>query len=183
MRGIHQHHGEPLPNVMHGMVTLNDGNNYLGASVSFMVDFDLYRLAVEVIPNNLSHSSNYNTNLLQKILNETFELDIFLFTKSVASDTTNSEIAVARLFSPRAVRVDCEMQQFNSCLNYGFGNCNNYRSEDMLDENGAVIRNSSGKKVISKVIVTPSGSFLEGEALVKKLKALSNYFNSPQRKE
>ena len=37
-----------------------------------------------------------------------------------------------------------------------------------------VIRNSSGKKVICKVIVTPDGSFLEGEALVKKLKALAN---------
>ena len=38
--GIHQHHGEPFLHVMHDMVTLNDGENYLGASVSFMVDFD-----------------------------------------------------------------------------------------------------------------------------------------------
>ena len=53
----------------------------------------------------------------------------------------------------------------------------------MLDDNGVVIRNSSGKKVIRKVIVTPGGSFLEGEASVKKLKALANYFDSPQRKE
>ena len=45
----------------------------------------------------------------------------------------------------------------------------------MIDENGVIIRNSSGKKVIRKVIVTPGGSFIEGEALVKKLKALSNY--------
>ena len=52
----------------------------------------------------------------------------------------------------------------------------------MLDKNGVVIRNSSGKKVIHKVIVTPGGSFLEGEALVKKLKALANYFDSIQRK-
>ena len=53
----------------------------------------------------------------------------------------------------------------------------------MLDDNGVVIRNSSGKKVTSKVIVTPGGSFLEVEALVKKLKALANKFDSPQRKE
>ena len=65
---------------MHAMVTLNDRNNYLGASVSFMVDFDLYILAVAFIPNNFSHSSNYNADLLQKILKETFELDISLFT-------------------------------------------------------------------------------------------------------
>ena len=57
-RGIYQHHGEPFLHVMHDMVTLNDGKNYLGASVSFMVDFYLYRLAVALIPNNVSHSSN-----------------------------------------------------------------------------------------------------------------------------
>ena len=53
----------------------------------------------------------------------------------------------------------------------------------MLDMNGLVIRNLSGKKVIRKVIVTPGGSFIEGENLVKKLKALANYFDLPQRKE
>ena len=52
----------------------------------------------------------------------------------------------------------------------------------MLDDNGLVIRNSSGTKVNRKVIVTLGGSFIEGEALVKKLKALANYFDSPQRK-
>ena len=43
--------------------------------------------------------------------------------------------------------------------------------------------NWGGRRLFIKVIVTPSGSFLEGEALAKKLKALDNYFNSPQRKE
>ena len=105
----------------------------MGASVSFMVDFDLYRLAVALIPNNVRHSSNYNADLLQKILKETFKLDISLFTKLVASDTTNSETAVARFFSPRAVQVDCEMHQLNLCLKYGFGVCENYKSESMLD--------------------------------------------------
>ena len=93
-------------------------------------------------------------------------MDISLFTKSVASDTTNSATAVARFFSRSAVQVDCEMHQLNSFLKYGFGICENYKSEDMLDDNGVVIRNSSGKKVIRKVIVTPGGSFIEGEALV-----------------
>ena len=53
----------------------------------------------------------------------------------------------------------------------------------MLDNNGVVICNLSGKKVICKVVVTSGGSFLEGEALVKKLKSLANYFESPQGKE
>ena len=53
----------------------------------------------------------------------------------------------------------------------------------MLDENGVVIHNSSGKKVIRKDIVTPGGLFLEEEALVKQLKELVNYFDSAQRKE
>ena len=110
-------------------------------------------------------------------------MDISLFTKLVASDTINSVTYVARFFSPEAVQVDCEMHQFNLCLKYGFGICDNYRSKYMLDNNRVVIRNLSGKKVICKVIVTPGGSFLEGEALVKKLKALANYFDSPQRKE
>ena len=32
-RGIQQHHSEPFLHVMYDMVTLNDPNNYLGASV------------------------------------------------------------------------------------------------------------------------------------------------------
>ena len=120
-QGIHQHHGEPFLRVMHDMVTLNDRENYLGASVSFVVDFDLCILVVALILNNVSHSSNYNADLLKKILKETFELDIYLFTKSVASDTINSATAMTRLFSPRAVQVDCEMHQLNLCLKYGFG--------------------------------------------------------------
>ena len=120
-----------------------------------MVDFDLYILDVALIPNNVNHSSSYNADFLQKILKETFKLDISLFTKSVASDTTNSETDVARFFSPRAVQVDCEMHQLNSCLKYGFRICKNYKSEDMLDKNGVVIHNSSGKEFIRKAVVTP----------------------------
>ena len=88
MRRIQQYHGEPFLHVVHEMVKLNNGENYLGASVSLMVDFDLYRLDVLLIPNTVSHSSDYNIDLLQKILKETFKLEIGQFTKSVASDTT-----------------------------------------------------------------------------------------------
>ena len=76
---------------------LNNPNNYLGASVSFMVDFDLYILAAAFITNNVSHSSNCNIDLLQKILKKTFELEIYQFTKSVASHTANLATAVAIL--------------------------------------------------------------------------------------
>ena len=114
--GIHQHYGESFLHVMHDMVMLNDRKNYLGASVSFMVYFYLYRLAVTLIPNNVINSSNYNADLLKKIFKETFELDIYLFTKSMASDTNNLKTAVARFFSPRDVQVNCEMHQLNSCL-------------------------------------------------------------------
>ena len=109
-------------------------------------------------------------------------MDISQFTKSVASDTTNLATAVAHFFYPRAVQVDCEMHQLNSCMKYGLVIFENYRSEDILDKNGVFIRNSSGKKVTRKFIVTPGGSFLEGEALVNKYKALVNYYDSPQRK-
>ena len=87
---------------MHDMVTLNDEKKYLGASVSFMVDFDLYILAVALIPNNLSHYSNYDAYLLQKILKETFELEISLFTNLVVSDTSNLATDAARFFSSRS---------------------------------------------------------------------------------
>ena len=86
-----------------------------------------------MIPNNVSHYSNYNADLLQKIFKETFELGISQFTKSVASDTTNLVTAVTLFFFPMAVQVDCEMHQLNSCLKYGFRICKNYRSKDMLD--------------------------------------------------
>ena len=165
-RGIQQHHGKPFLYVINDTVTLNYGNDYLAASVSFMVDSDLYRLAVTFIPNNLSHSINYNADLLPILLKETFELDIYRFTKLMASDTTNLATSVARFFSPMAVQVDFEMHQLNLCQKYAFGICENYRSEGMIDKNGVVIRNVSGMKFIPKFIVTPDGSFLEGEALV-----------------
>ena len=66
---------------MHDMLTLNDGKNYLGESVSFIVDFELYRLAATLIPNNVIHPSNYNADIMQKILKETLELEISRFTK------------------------------------------------------------------------------------------------------
>ena len=59
------------------------------------------------ITNNVSHYSNYNADLLQKRLKEMFELDIYRFTKSVASDTTNLETDVECFFSPRDVQVNC----------------------------------------------------------------------------
>ena len=71
--------------------------------------FDLYILAVALIPNNAIHYSNYNADLLQKRLKETFKLEISQFTKSVASGTTDSATAVARFFSPRAVQVNYGM--------------------------------------------------------------------------
>ena len=162
MRGIQQHHGELFIHVMHDIVTLYDGGNYLGASMSFMVDFGLYILSVAFISNNFSRSSNYNAYLLQKIFKETFGLDIYRFTKLVVIDITNSETGVAHFFSIRYVQVVYERHQLNYCLKYGFKICKNYRSEDMLYENGVVICNLSGKKVTRKVIVTPGGSFLEG---------------------
>ena len=57
-RRIQQHHSEPFIHVMHDMVTFNNRKYYLGASVSFMVYFDLHRLTVILIPSNVSHSSN-----------------------------------------------------------------------------------------------------------------------------
>ena len=81
--GIQQHHGEPFLHFMHDMVMLNNRNKYLGSSVSFMVDFYFYILAVALIPNNVIHSINYNIDLLHKILKETFEMEISQFTKSV----------------------------------------------------------------------------------------------------
>ena len=106
-----------------------------------MVDFDLYILAITLISNNVIHSSNYNADLLQKRLKETFELDISRFTKFVASETADLAKAVSRFFSPRAVQVNCEMHQLNSCLNYGFRICDDNRIEDMLDGNEAVTCN------------------------------------------
>ena len=136
--------------------------NYFWASVSFMLDFEFYRLAVVLIPNNVSHSSNYNVDLLQRRLKETSKLEIYRFTNLVASDIPNSETYVARFLFPMVVQFDREMHQFNLCLKYIFGICDNYRIKYTLDKNGMFICNSSGKKVICKVIVTLGGSFLEG---------------------
>ena len=88
--------------------------------MSFIMGFDLFILSGVLIANNVIHSSNYNADILQKILKEMFEMEISCFTKLVASDTTNLATAVVRFFSLRAVQVNCEMHQLHSCLKYGF---------------------------------------------------------------
>ena len=52
----------------------------------------------------------------------------------------------------------------------------------MLDKNVVVVCKLSGNNITRKVILIPDGSFLEDEALLKKFKALVNYFDSLKRK-
>jgi hypothetical protein len=126
----------PFINLQHDMFNGPYGNNYLVASCSFILNFDLHVMAVKLTLNNVTHNSKYNANVLDTRLKAIYGYDFAASYCTVVSDTTNSATAVAKFFSSEAEQVNCEMHQVNSCMKYGYGILENTRSSIVSDANG-----------------------------------------------
>ena len=107
--------------VHHDMFNGPDGNNYLGASCTFIHDFYLHIVALNLTLNSKMHSSEYNSKSLEDSLKAEY---YFGFTKNevtVVSNTSNDSTMVEEYFSEDAEQVNCEINYINSAIKYGFG--------------------------------------------------------------
>jgi hypothetical protein len=174
---------EPFIDLIHDMYLAKDKKNYVGVSISFIHNFCHHILAVRLINNNKTHESRYNAHLIQEKLMDSYMFDFTKHTRAIISDTTNSAKAVSRYFSDEAEQVNCDMHQLNSCLKYGFGMLENVKQVSVLDDNGLPIIGENGKPVKVTKVVTPGGSFPEGQVVLDKVRAIAKYFDHAQRKE
>ena len=122
------------------MFNVPDGNNFICASCSFIHGFYLNIVTLKPKLNNKTHSSEYNSEILEKA---DFH---FYFTKNartVVSDMTNASTKVAEYFSEDAEQVNCQMQHLNSAVKYGFDLLEIKISTIAVDENGLPIKLSN----------------------------------------
>jgi hypothetical protein len=175
--------GMRFVDVHHDMFQGPDGNNYLGASCSFIHDFHLHILSLNLTLNNKTHGSEYNAEVLDDNLKADYGFDFSKIARTVVSDTTNAATKVAEYFSEDAEQVNCEMHQLNTAMKYGFGLLENTRSSIFLDANNQKVKLANGKWMRVSEIVTPGGAFPEGKELIKKLSSIATYFDHPQRLE
>ena len=175
--------GMRFVDVHHDMFQGPDGNNYLGASCSFIHDFHLHILSLNLTLNNKSHGSEYNAEVLDDNLKGDYGFDFSKYARTVVSDTTNAATKVAEYFAEDAEQVNCEMHQLNTAMKYGFGQLENTRSTFFLDDNDEKVKLANGKWQRVSEIVTPGGAFPEGKLLIKKLISIATYFDHPRRLE
>jgi hypothetical protein len=160
-----------------------DGKNYLGTSHSFIHDFYLHILSLQLTLNKKTHGSEYNAEVLENSLTAYYLIDFTKNARTVIRYMTNAATKVTEYFSEDAEQVNCEMHQLNTAMKYGFGMLENTRSTSFLDANSQRVKLTNGKlKRVSK-IVTPDGAFPEGKDLIKKLTSIETYFYHPQRLE
>ncbi|KAI9995352.1 hypothetical protein PInf_012409 [Phytophthora infestans] len=91
------------------------------------------------------------------------------------SDTAPSAKKVSKLFED-SLPTDCTMHVLNLCLVYGMGMRENYETVYLLNP-------TTNKPKKERRLCTVGGPFPERATLIKKVRSLNNYFNSPQRAE
>ena len=71
--------------------------------------------------NKKTHGSDYNTEILEDRFKADYHFDFPKNSRTVVSDTTNAATKVDGYFSEDAEKVNCEMHQLNSAMEYFFG--------------------------------------------------------------
>ncbi|KAI9992508.1 hypothetical protein PInf_017927 [Phytophthora infestans] len=94
-------------------------------------------------------------------------------TQFTVSDTTASARKTSKLFEDSIV-TDCTMHVLNLCLQYAIGMTENKETVEVYDP----ATNSCKRE---KRYCTVGGAFEEGRDLIKRVRALNNYFSTQQR--
>ena len=135
--------GMHFVDVHHDMFNWPDGNNYIGASWSFIYDFYLHIVSLKLTLNKKTPDSEYNAEILEYSLKADYHFDLPNNTRTVVRYTTNDANKLADYFSEGAEQVNCEMHQLNSAMKYGSGMLENTRSTIAVDYNGLRIKLSN----------------------------------------
>ncbi|ETK77029.1 hypothetical protein L915_16667 [Phytophthora nicotianae] len=167
----------PFLNVLHDGCTTGSGKKGLvGTSASFInLSWEFVNTALLVTVYNGSHESCKIKMLITSRIKEFYGIDIKSITQFTMSDTAPSAKKVSKLFED-SLPTDCAMHVLNLCLVYGMGMRENYETVYLLDP-------TTNKPKKERRLCTVGGPFTEGATLIKKVRSLNNYFNSPQRTE
>ncbi|ETP40711.1 hypothetical protein F442_12006 [Phytophthora nicotianae P10297] len=164
----------PFLNVLHDNCTASGGKKGLvGSSISFISkNWEFTNIALLVTVHNGLHASVKVKALITSRTEELYRVDIESMAQFTMSDTTPSAQKVLKLFED-SLPTDCTVRVLNLCLLYGIGVRENCKTVSMLDP-------ATGKQKIERRLCTVGGPFPEDAALIKKVRNLNNYFNSPQ---
>ena len=123
-------------NVHYEMFKGTDGENFPGASFSFIHDFYMHIVALKLILNNMTHGSEYNAKSLEDILKANYHLNFPNNATTVINNTMNDATKVFKYFSKDSEQVNCEMHHLNSAMKYILGLPENTISTIAVYDNG-----------------------------------------------
>jgi hypothetical protein len=128
-----------------------------------------------VTAKNDGHAAYPVSKLIEDRCIEYYSVDITSMAKWVMSDTVASTRSVANHFED-SDQEDCSMHILNLCIGYGIGMKENVRTTKTTDP-------TTGATTSVKSFVTDGGALPQGADVIRKLRALNNYFCTPKRRE
>ncbi|GMF80514.1 unnamed protein product [Phytophthora fragariaefolia] len=125
--------------------------------------------------NSIVAVSEEVSKLMDKQLKARYGLDMEKMARFTISDTAPAALKVSRQFDT-TLQTDCAMHALNLCIGYGIGLKENVRNVYKLDPKTQIYAKT-------RVVVTEGGAFPEGGKIIRKLRALNNFFanKSPER--
>ncbi|KAG6970842.1 hypothetical protein JG687_00002397 [Phytophthora cactorum] len=168
-------HGFPFLNLHHdGWSTGNGKVSVLGMSASFIDETWEYReiaLLLTVVPS--SHAATDVQKMICARMTDGFGIDISAMIQFTVSDTTSSAKTTSKLFED-SIPTDCTMHVLNLCLQYAMGLRENKGTVEVYDP----VTNTRKRE---QRYCTVGGVFQEGRDLIRRVRALNNYFSTQQR--
>ncbi|KAE9306014.1 hypothetical protein PR003_g21345 [Phytophthora rubi] len=167
-------HG-PFLNLHHvGWSTGNGRVSVLGTSASFIdTTWNFCEIALLLTVGNPSHLSADVQKMICSRVCDLYGIDITAMSQFTVSDTASSARKVSTLFED-SIATDCTMHVLNLCLQYAMGMRENKETVEVYDPD-------TNTRTRQKRFCTVGGAFEEGRDLVKRVRALNNYFSTQQR--
>jgi len=166
--------GIKFMSVQHDAWTSRTKSGVIGASAAFIDHRWRFRhIALLAGAKNDGHHADEVSQLIIDRCAELFRISLPSVTQYMVSDTTASARKVSELFDD-SQQTDCAMHRLNLCIAYGIGLKENTRT-------ASEVMPATGERIKVTRVVTKGGALREGRAVVKKLRALNNFFSTSQR--
>ncbi|EGZ24662.1 hypothetical protein PHYSODRAFT_325756 [Phytophthora sojae] len=124
---------------------------------------------------NDGHDSKEVGKLMNNQLETRYDLDVNKTVRFTISDTAPGARKISRQFDS-TLQTDSAMHALNLCIGYGIGLKENVRNEYKNNP-------KSEAYVQTRTVVTKGGAFPEGGNVIRKLRALNNFFASSKSPE
>jgi len=152
-------YGAKFLTLIHDAWTCNRSTGIIGASVAFIDHTWAFRhIALLAAVKNDGHAVEPVSKLIEDRCIEHYSFDIRAMAKWTMSDTTPSARMVTSFYED-SQQEDCSMHILYLCISYGIGLKENIRTRKVPDG---------------------SGPLPEGAEVIRKIRALNNYFSTPK---